>query len=332
MKSLFYCFLPLFSLILMSCGSPNQPNNTVITSESRISLPDFDADSAFYFVAKQLSFGPRVPGTRAHAECAKWLEQAISAYADEVIVQPFSARVWNGETRHGKNIIASFYPEKQFRILLGAHWDSRPNADHDPDPANWRKPVPGANDGASGVGALLEIARQLSIHRPNIGIDIVFFDLEDYGTPEWADNAAFRRDPETWALGAQHWSRNPHKFNYRANYGILLDMVGAANPRFGREGISMFFAPDIVNRVWKTARELGFGHVFVNDQVGEILDDHYFVNTIARIPMINIIHYDPKTETRFFPQWHTIHDDLDIIDKNTLHMVGQVVLAQIYQE
>jgi len=331
MKLPFYCFLALFSLSLMSCGSPNQLNTEASTTEVRISLPDFDADSAFYFVAKQMSFGARVPGTRAHAECAKWLEQAISAFADEVIVQPFSTRVWNGQTRHGKNIIASFYPEKQFRILLAAHWDTRPVADHDPNPANWHKPVPGANDGASGVGALLEIARQLSIKRPNVGVDIIFFDLEDYGTPEFAD-ASFQRIPDTWALGAQYWSRNPHRLNYRANYGILLDMVGAGNPRFGREGFSMFFASDIVNKVWKTARELGFGHAFVNDLSGEIIDDHYYVNKLARIPMINIIHYDPRTPTRFFPQWHTIHDDLDIIDKNTLRMVGQVVLAQIYQE
>jgi len=330
MKLSFCCFLVVFWLVLVSCGSGNPSNTVVTTSNVRIPLPDFDADSAFYFVAKQMSFGPRIPGTRGHAACAKWLEQTISAFADEVVVQPFSTRVWNGETRHGKNIIASFYPEKQFRILLGAHWDTRPNADHDPDPANWHKPVPGANDGGSGVGALLEIARQLSIKRPNVGVDIVFFDLEDYGTPEFAD-ASFPRDPYTWGLGAQYWSKNPHRPNYRANYGILLDMVGAANPRFGREGFSMFFAPDIVNRVWETARQLGFGHVFVNELSGDIIDDHYFVNKYARIPMVNIIHYDPRTPTRFFPQWHTIHDDLDIIDRNTLRMVGQVVLAQIYQ-
>jgi hypothetical protein len=331
MKTNTYFYITIFSLVLISCGSRSRSNVTTISNEVQISLPDFDTDSAFYFVGKQMSFGPRVPGTKAHAECAKWLEQTISTFADQVIVQPFSARVWNGEMRHGKNIIASFYPEKQFRILLGAHWDSRPTADHDPNPENWNKPVPGANDGASGVGVLLEIARQLSVNRPNVGIDVIFFDLEDYGTPEFAEVSA-RRDAEAWALGAQYWSQNPHRFGYRANYGILLDMVGAANPRFTREGVSAFFAPDILNKVWKTARTLGFGHVFVNEQTGDILDDHYFVNKLARIPMINIIHYDPRTPTRFFPQWHTINDDLHLIDKNTLRMVGQVVLAQIYQE
>jgi Zn-dependent M28 family amino/carboxypeptidase len=300
-------------------------------SETRITLPDFDADSAFYFVAKQVTFGPRVPGTKAHEQCANWLQQAISAYADKVEMQVFSARVWNGEIRHGKNIIASFSPEKRSRILLAAHWDSRPTADHDPDPRNWHKPVLGANDGGSGVGVLLEIARQLSINKPNVGVDIIFFDLEDYGTPQFAKSAT-RADTETWCLGAQYWSRNPHKSNYFANYGILLDMVGYKNPRFGKEEFSMQFAPNIVNKVWRTAQTLGFGNVFVNERTTEILDDHYFVNRLARIPMINIIHYDSQTGTGFFPYWHTVSDDLSKIDKNTLRIVGQTVLAQIYQE
>jgi Zn-dependent M28 family amino/carboxypeptidase len=316
----------------ISCQIRTSTNVDVNSAfEIKIVIPDFDADSAFNFVAKQVNFGARVPGTKAHEQCAKWLEQTISAFADEVIVQPFSARVWNGETRHGKNIIASFSPEKQSRILLAAHWDSRPTADYDPDPKNRNKPVPGANDGASGVGVLLEIARQLSINKPNIGIDIIFFDLEDHGTPDFAD-FSLRQKPHTWALGAQHWSRNPHKFNYRANYGILLDMVGAKNPRFPREGYSMQFARSIVEKVWKTAQILGFGHAFVNDKSGEILDDHFYVNTLAHIPMINIIHLEPNTQHNFFPQWHTVSDDLSIIDKTTLSIVGQVVLAQIYQE
>jgi Zn-dependent M28 family amino/carboxypeptidase len=326
-----YCFWSLFLIFLMACGSSNQSNIVSAATETSIILPNFDADSAFNFVAKQVYFGPRVPGTKAHEQTAKWLEQTISAFADEVVVQSFSARIWNREIRHGKNIIASFYPEKRTRILLAAHWDSRPTADHDPNPDNWKKPVPGANDGASGVGVLLEIARQLSINRPNVGVDIIFFDLEDYGTPDFAD-ISFRRQPHTWALGAQYWSQNPHKLHYRADYGILLDMVGAKNPRFPREGYSMQFARGVVEKVWKTAQVLGFGHVFVNDRAGEVLDDHFYVNTIAGIPMINIIHLEPNTRHNFFSQWHTISDDLDIIDKNTLKMVGQVVLAQIYQE
>ena len=332
MKSHQYLLIAILSFLWISCGMGTSSNAEAHpTSKTTITLPDFDADSAFHFVAMQMAFGPRVPGTRAHEQCANRLVEVMSVYADEVMVQPFSARVWNGETRHGKNIIASFSPEKRKRILLGAHWDSRPTADHDPDPNNWRKPVPGANDGASGVGVLIEIARQLSIKRPNVGIDIIFFDLEDYGTPDFAD-PALRGNAETWALGAQHWAQNPHRVNYRATYGILLDMVGAANPRFAQEVYSMHFAPDMVRKVWRTAQTLGFGRAFVNERGGHILDDHYFVNTIARIPMINIIHQDITTEHGFFPQWHTVSDDLSVIDKRTLEMVGQVVLAQIYQE
>ena len=331
MRLLFCFFLAFFSLFFVSCGSPSRSTPTVIATETRIPVPDFDADSAFYFIEKQLSFGYRIPGTQAHAECAKWLAETLSTFADEVIIQPFTTRVWNGETRPGINIIGSFYPEKQRRILLSAHWDTRPVSDHDPDPANWHRPVPGANDGGSGVGVLLEIARQLSIKRPNIGIDIIFFDLEDYGTPEFAD-PSIPRNPYTWGLGAQHWAQNPHRRNYRANYGILLCMVGAANPRFGREGFSMQFAPDIVERIWRTARGMGFGHAFLNEQSGHIINDHLFVNRYAGIPMIAITDHCLRRPTGFFAQWHTIHDNLDIIDKNSLRMVGQVVLAHIYQE
>jgi len=304
----------------------------VVATEARIPLPDFDADSAFYFIYRQVSFGYRVPGSQAHAECAKWLAETMSKFVDTVIVQPFTARVWNGETRHGKNIISSFYPEKQRRILLGAHWDTRPVADHDPDPANWHRPVLGANDGGSGVGVLMEIARQLSIKRPNVGIDIVFFDLEDYGTPEFVD-PALQRNAYTWALGAQHWAQNPHIRNYRASHGILLCMVGAANPRFGREGFSMRYAPDIVEKIWRTARGFGFAHTFLNERSGYIINDHLFVNRYAGIPMAIITDFCPRrTPTGFFRQWHTIHDNLDIINRNSLLMVGQVVLAHIYQE
>jgi len=329
MRVSFGFVLAVFLLVFVSCGQPNRSGNTVITTDTRIPVPDFDADSAFYFVERQMAFGPRVPGTRAHAECARWIEQTVSRFADEVIVQRFTARIWNGDLKNGVNIIASFYPERQQRILLGAHWDSRAVADHDPDPANWHKPTPGANDGGSCAGVLLEIARQLSINRPNIGIDLIFFDLEDQGTPHFEQRSL--RDEYTWALGAQHWAHNPHRPNYRANYGILICMVGASNPRFGREGFSMQYAPDVMERVWRTARGMGFGHAFVNEPSGHIINDHLFVNRYAGIPMINIIDHCLRRPTGFFTQWHTIHDDMSIIDRNTLRMVGQVVLAHIYQ-
>ncbi|MDR2906725.1 MAG: M28 family peptidase [Bacteroidales bacterium] len=325
-----YVFILAFLLVVcVSCGTPAQSDaEATPTTETKITLPAFEADSAYQFAARQLAFGPRVPGTKAHQQCATYLEQTISAYADKVEVQAFSTRVWNGEMKSGKNIIASFFPENRTRILLAAHWDSRPTADHDPDERNWHKPVPGANDGASGVAVLLEIARQFSIQKPDIGVDIIFFDLEDYGTPEFATDA----NPDTWCLGTQHWAENPHKIGYKAYYGILLDMVGCGNPRFTKEGTSMYYASDIVSKVWTTAQTLGFGSAFVNDQTNAIVDDHLYVNQLTGIPMIDIIQYDHSTGTGFYPYWHTVQDDLSKIDKRTMQIVGQTVLAQIYQE
>ncbi len=328
MKISIYLLSAFLPIALMSCQSRSSVGvEPVSVSEKKIALPDFEADSAYQFVARQLAFGPRVPGTKAHEQCAKYLHNALAMYADTVITQAFSTKIWNGETRYGKNIIASFSPEHPTRILLAAHWDSRPTADHDPDKNNWNKPVPGANDGASGVAALLEIARQFSIKKPNVGVDIIFFDLEDWGTPEFEQES----NPHTWCLGAQYWTQNPHKFNYKAYYGILLDMVGAGNPRFTKEGTSMYYAQSIMNDVWETAKALGFGNIFVNERTNEIIDDHLYVNR-AGISMIDIIHYDPKTATHFYPYWHTVSDDLSKIDKQTLKIVGQTVLAHIYQE
>lgn len=329
-----YSSLVLFGLLLLgvACGVSSSPTESTESAtalaEKAVAMPDFDADSAYLFVSEQMDFGPRVPQTSAHALCARYLEKKMLGYADEVTVQDFSMKIWNGERRAGKNIIASFAPEHPQRLLLAAHWDSRPMADHDPLPENWAQAVPGANDGASGVGVLLEIARQLSIKAPSVGVDIIFFDLEDWGTPQNEEEV----DPDTWCLGSQYWAENPHKIGYSAYYGILLDMVGCAQPCFTREGISMYYASDIVDKVWKTAHQLGFSSVFRNEKTGMIVDDHLYVNKIAKIPMINIIHYDSQTATHFYPYWHTVHDDLSKIDKNTLRIVGQVVLAQIYRE
>lgn len=328
MKTALYFFI-LFSIVLVSCQMrSSSKEEQLLTVEKKIELPDFNADTAYQFVVRQMNFGPRVPGTKAHERCARYLENMLSEYADHTEVQQFSAQIWNGEIRQGKNIIASFFPDQKTRVLLAAHWDSRPTADHDPNRNNWDKPVPGANDGASGVAVLLEVARQLAQKKPSIGIDIMFFDLEDLGTPEFETETR----PDTWCLGSQFWANNPHKMNYKAYYGILLDMVGCKNPRFTKEGTSMYFAQDVMTKVWNTAKTLGFGYAFVEERTNSIIDDHLYINKLANIPMIDIIHYDPQTETRFFPYWHTVADDLSKIDKQTLKIVGQTVLAHIYQE
>jgi hypothetical protein len=288
---------------------------------------EFDAASAFAFVKKQVEFGPRVPGTPAHASCAAWLAETLRQWTPDVVVQEFKARAYDGRPLKGKNIIASFGPDKKDRILLCAHWDSRPFADHDPDPANHYKPVMGANDGASGVGVLLEIARVLALRKPALGVDIVLFDLEDFGEHRnWRGSSQ-----DSWGLGSQHWSRSPHRPGYTARFGVLLDMVGGAQPVFQREGSSMYYAPEVVRKIWAAARDLGLQKLFVDVESDALIDDHVYVNQLARIPTADIIDYDPARGG--FPlAWHTVGDTLDKIDKTTLAAVGRTVLAVVFQE
>ena len=289
--------------------------------------PTFDKDSAYAYVERQVAFGPRVPNTAAHQACGDWLEQTLGGFADTLYVQHARVRAFDGTLLNIRNIIGVFNPEQRRRILLCAHWDSRPFADHDPDPARHYTPIDGANDGASGVGVLLEIARQLHRQQPQVGIDIIFFDAEDYGKHHHHPG----HDEDSWALGSQHWARNPHRTDYMASYGILLDMVGAADATFRQEGFSMMFAPDIVRKVWNTARQAGFGHYFLEEKGGYVTDDHYYINTIRNIPSINIIHQDPTTPHGFFPQWHTVDDTMEYIDPFTLEAVGQTVLHVIFE-
>nr|MBS0037127.1 M28 family peptidase [Saprospiraceae bacterium] len=321
-----------FVFSLASCGTEERPGQVketeTTTPEVRsLEVPMFNADSAFQFIADQLEFGSRVPGTEAHRACRDYFVEKMNSFGAQVEVQEFNARLFPGQsTIRCYNIIARFNPQNRQRILLAAHWDSRYVADHDPVEANRTLPVPGADDGASGVGVLMEIARKLGNNPIGMGVDIVFFDAEDQGK----DGG---RDSETWGIGAQRWSQNiARSSGPKPRYGILLDMVGASNPRFGREGFSVRYAPDAVDKVWRVAQQLGYGRFFVNQQVPGVIDDHYFVNTIAQIPMINIINRPPGTNTGFVPHWHTISDDLDAIDKSTFHAVVHTVLEVLYRE
>ncbi|KRO61924.1 MAG: hypothetical protein ABR80_03050 [Cryomorphaceae bacterium BACL11 MAG-121015-bin20] len=176
---------------------------------------------------------------------------------------------------------------------------------------------------------LLELARQFSIKNPTIGVDIILFDAEDYGQPE---DSKFPIMQDSWCLGSQYWSKNPHKPNYYARYGILLDMVGAKNATFRKEEISSYYAPNILEKVWRKANQLGYGNHFVFENAKQIVDDHLYVNQITGIPTIDIIEYDPATESNFNKHWHTHKDDMDNIDKNTLNAVGQTLLEVIYNE
>ena len=325
MRNLFLCLF-LCSFLFLSCGQKPVIQENKTETKPVVFVPTFNADSAYLFIQKQVDFGPRVPNTPEHKACAEFLANELRRFGAEVIEQKANLRAFDGTILEAINIIGSFNPENNNRILLFAHWDSRPFADNDPNPENHRTAVLGANDGASGVGVLLEIARLIGNNPPDIGIDIIFFDAEDYGQPMFDTG---RRIEDSWALGAQHWARNPHKPNYRARFGILLDMVGAKGATFLKEGFSMRYAPHIVEKVWAKARSLGYGDLFIDRKGGYITDDHLYVNQIIGIPSINIIDFD---ENGFFEYWHTINDTMEHIDKGVLKAVGQVVLEVIYNE
>lgn len=306
----------------------SEKSNKMEEKKELVKVPNFNADSAYQFVADQCAFGPRVPNTQAHRETAIYFENTLKKFTDHVIVQEFQARAYDETILNGKNIIAQFNPNAEKRILLASHWDSRPFADHDADEANHHTAIDGANDGASGVGILLEMARLMAQDAPNVGVDIVLFDLEDYGVPDFENYS----DNMSWALGSQYWAKNPHKEGYFAKYGILLDMVGASNAVFKMEYYSMFYAPQVVKKVWKQAGILGYGSAFLFEDGGMVMDDHIPVNEILKIPMIDIIHYDPSTDSGFFPHWHTVNDNLENIDKMSLKMVGETVMHVVYYE
>jgi hypothetical protein len=327
MKKSIFAIL-ILSLLLSACKS----NNKKLSSEDKnnvplLILPDFDADSAYLFVKLQTDLGPRNPGSKSHSSCADLLLSKMQNYCDTAFIQYFTAKTYDGKQWTGKNIIAIVNPTAIHRIVLAAHWDSRPIADHDPQPENRERPIDGANDGASGIGVLMEVARQLHIKRPETGVDIVFFDLEDYGTPN-SENIP----GDWWCLGSQYWSKHLHKENYKADYGILLDMVGANNATFYHEYFSTFYASDIVSKLWGKANQAGLGKYFINKAANPLTDDHYYVNTLARIPMIDIVHQDNNSGTGFYPHWHTTQDNIQQIDKKTLSAVGKLLLWDIYDK
>lgn len=290
--------------------------------------PTFSADSAYAFIEKQVSFGPRVPGTTGHANTKAWIIDQLESWNWSVQTQDFQAKTYDGLTWDLSNIIASYNPQATKRILLAAHWDTRRIADKDTERID--EPIDGANDGGSGVGVLMEIARVIGSGdlKPDVGIDIILFDGEDDGEPE---TARVRDNSQVWwCLGSQHWSQNKHTPNYSAYYGILVDLVGAKGARFYREGYSRQYASGILKKVWDHASKLGHSAFFINQDSPEILDDHLFVNEYAQIPMIDIIEFSPQYG--FGHYHHTHQDNLDLIDKKPLQAVGETVLFTVFQE
>lgn len=321
--------LLLFSILSISCGNKTKTNETVEEATTTVQAPQFDADSAFQYVKAQVDFGPRVPNTKEHVACGNYLAGQLETFGAKVTSQYADLITYDGTLLKARNIIGSYKPENKKRIALFAHWDSRPWADNDPDKKNHYTPILGANDGASGVGVLLEIARQIQQQQPELGIDLIFLDAEDYGTHQAYTG---EHKEEAWCLGAQYWARNPHVQGYNARFGILLDMVGGQNPTFYLEYYSERYAKDVNRKVWKKAQELGYGNLFINEIGGRATDDHLFINQIAGIKTIDIIPHNPENLYSFDPMWHTVKDNMDNINRNTLKAVGQTVMEVIYNE
>ena len=324
-KYIFLSFL-LVAALFSSCKSNKQTTEEVLQPVG----PAFVADSAMAYCKAQCDFGPRTMNSKAHDLCEEWIVNKFKGFGLEVETQKADLTGWDGTKLHSTNIIAHFNPQAQRRILICAHWDSRPWADNDPDSANWHKPVLAANDGASGVGVMLELARILQNDTTlAIGVDLVCFDAEDYGTPQWAEK---REDSEsTWALGAQYWAKNLPE-NYEPQFGILLDMVGGQGAKFYQEQFSLRYAASIVDKVWSAARHAGFSSLFTNEVGGGITDDHIPVNE-AGIPTVDVIPFYPDCDqSSFGPTWHTVNDDMEHLDINTLKAVGQTLIQVIYSE
>lgn len=319
----------LLLLTILPITGCTHPAKTKQVNTKPVNIPSFSPDSAYQYTEKQVSFGARVPNTPAHDKCAEYLVNELKKFGAEVIEQKANLQAFDGTTLKSENIIGVFNPGAEKRILLFSHWDSRPWADHDPDPKNRKTPVMAANDGASGVGVLLEIARHLAKDKPSVGVDIIFFDSEDYGAPE---NSRAQNAENSWCLGTQYWAHHPHVPGYTARYGILLDMVGAPQATFYREQSSDYYAQSVVDNVWATAENLGFGNHFINEKGGAITDDHIYVNQVAGIPSIDIIDYNPQSDTGFGSYWHTTHDTMDNVSKETLNAVGTTLIHVIYNE
>lgn len=311
------------TLLLGACGASASGNgasrNPAAPEEESNSVAEvaFSADSAYSYVERQVSFGPRVPNTEAHRKCGEWLASGLEAFGATVISQTPTLTAFDSTPLEARNIFARFNPGADERLLLLAHWDCRPWADEDPDPEKRKLPVDGANDGASGVGVLLEIARQLSAEAPRKGVDILLVDAEDWGT---------EGDDGSWALGAAYFAANPPLEGYSPKEAILLDMVGGKGASFPKEYFSERAAPRLNAEIWEIAASAGLGSLFPSKVESAVTDDH--VKLIeAGIPTIDIIEYHPGSG--FNPRWHTTSDNMEGISAETLGSVGKVIMTYI---
>lgn len=323
------------SLVLLFSCNPDKPSGNVenVTENSTSTgkpytavAPEFKADSAYYWIEKQVALGPRIPNSKAQKQCAELIITALKDFGLKINVQKAQVLGFDGKMLSCTNITGSVNPENTNRIFLSGHWDTRPFADQDTKDKD--VPIDGANDGGSSTGILLEIARVIGKNKPNIGVDLIFFDVEDYGQPS---GSKFPYMEDSYCLGSQYWAKNK-PMSYMPKYGINLDMVGNSGATFTKEATSVNYAYGVVEKVWQTAAKIGYGNYFINKNTNGITDDHAYINEIAKIPTIDIIHHDERTNSNFPETWHTHNDNLKNIDKSTLKAVGQTMLEVIYTE
>lgn len=324
----------LFLLIALLIGYSSCKNDKTSKSETktvvekpRVKIPKFNGDIAYEYTEKQLSFGHRIPGTKEHKATKDWFVEKLKATGAEVQVQEFKASFLGLKDQESYNIIASFNPNHTNRVMLAAHWDSRLIAEKDENESMKDKPIMGADDGATGTAILLHIAEVIQNNPIDLGVDIVLFDAEDQGES--------KGDNMTWCLGSQYWGDNPHTPNYKATFGILLDMVGSKDAQFGYENFSLVNAEYHLKKIWKLAQGMGYSDFFQDYNGFQVMDDHFHVMKKRNFPMVDIINMptDGATGERSFGHYHHTHkDNIDIVSKRTLKVVGQVVTAVIYKE
>lgn len=335
MKKTFSIFLSTCAVAtLLTTACQNKPAPTApASSETAETVPavSFNADSALASIRQQCAFGPRVPESEAHRQCGDYIVNKFRSYGLKVTEQETTVVGWDQKKLPCRNIIAAYRPEEKERIIVAGHWDCRPWADNDPDKSNHRKPVMGANDGASGIGVMVELARLLKDIQPKVGVDFICFDMEDYGAPYWGQDQA-PQDGSDWCLGSQYWANHPHVSGYTARYGVLLDMVGGKNATYYHEGFSLRYAADVVQKVWSAAQIAGAEKYFPNEEGSWATDDHVPMNEIACIPTVDIIPYHKGQQESFGPTWHTVNDTPENISVETLKAVGQTMVELIKNE
>lgn len=294
----------------LRCGSP-----------ARSPIPLFDADRAYDLVLSYEKLGPKPAGSEALARATTWIRQELETAGAKVLIQEVKVKPPVGPEVTARNVIGQFDPDKKERVLLSAHYDTRPFADEERDPKKQKQAVPGVNDGGSGTALLLTLAHALQNARPNVGVDLLFLDAEDAGIPSHANS---------YCLGTQAWTKNPVPAGYRARFGINFDMVGRIGAVFPVEGHSGSRAASVVSKVHAAAQELGLSDYFPRQRTGFVIDDHVYLMEGLGIPVMDIIHLTP--EGRFPPEWHTLQDTSEFISREVLKAVGQTTLRVLWNE